>query len=94
LRRVRLGQHRVQRRHDRHGQTRQQLEDVGAGFAPENSELVLQANDVEPAGIQEGRGAHIFFDAVIPDLQGDRSGIIIGLTVVGHRHDRGLQVRP
>ncbi len=94
LRRGRLGQHGVQRRDNRHRQARQQLEDVGAGVAAENSELVLQTDDVEPAGIQEGRGAHIFFDAVIPDLQGDRSGIIIGLTVVGHRHDRGLKIRP
>ena len=28
-----------------------------AGFAAENSEFVLQADDVEPAGVQERRGA-------------------------------------
>ena len=38
----------------------------GAGFAAENSELVLQANDVEPAGIQERRGARIVFDRCHP----------------------------
>ena len=57
LRGRRLGQHGVERRHDRHGEARQQLEDVAAGFAAENSEFVLQANDVEPAGVQEVCGA-------------------------------------
>ena len=93
LGRGRLGQHRVQRRHDRHGEPRQQLEDVGAGFAAENSEFVLQADGVEPAGVQEIRGARVLFDIVVLDLQGDRSGIIIGLTVIGHRHDAGLAGR-
>ncbi len=46
-----LGQHGMERRDDRHGEARQQHEDVGAGFAAENSELVLQTNRVEPAGI-------------------------------------------
>ena len=84
----------MERRHDRHGKARQQLENVGAGFAAKNSEFVLQANDVEPAGVQERCGAHIFFDGVILDLQDDRTGIVIGLIVVGHRHDAGLQVWP
>ena len=90
----RLGQHRVQRRDDRHAEPRKQLEDVSAGFAAEDSEFVLQANDVKAAGVQEGRGADIVFDGVILDLKGDRSGIVIGLTVVVHRDDAGLEVRP
>ena len=67
---------------------------MGAGFAAENSEFVLQTNGVEPARVQESRGAHIVFNGVILDLQGDRTGIIIGLTVVVHRDDAGLRVRP
>ena len=93
LRRRRLGQHGVQRRHHRHGEARQQHEDVGTGLAAENSEFVLQTNDVEPAGVQEVGRAHIVFDIVVLDLQGDRGGIVIGLTVVGHRHNAGLEVR-
>ena len=88
-----LGQHRVQRRHHRHGETRQQFEDVGAGLATENSEFVLQAHGVEPAGVEEIRRARVLVDIVVLDLQGDRRGIIIGLTVIGHRHDASLQVR-
>ena len=43
-----------------------------AGFATENSEFVLQAHDVEPAGIQEIRCTHVVFDVAILDLQSDR----------------------
>ncbi len=89
----RLGQHGMERCHHRHGEARQQHEDVGAGFATENSEFVLQAHGVEPAGIQEVCCMHVFFDIVVLDLKSDRRRIIIGLTVIGHRHDAGLQVR-
>ena len=88
-----LGQHRVQRRHHWHGETRHQFEDVGAPLATENSEFVLQAHGVEPAGVEEIRRARVLVDVVVFDLQGDRRRIIIGLTVIGHRHDAGLQVR-
>lgn len=73
--------------------TRQQFEDVAAGFATENSEFVLQAHGVEPAGIQEVCCTDVFFDLVILDLKSDRLGIIIGLAMIGHRHDAGLESR-
>ena len=93
LRRRRIGQHGMERRHHRHRETRQQHEDVGAGFAAENSEFVLQAHGVEPAGVQEIRRTHVLFDIVVLDLETDRRRIIIGLTVIGHRHDAGLRIR-
>src|SRR5258705_7587951 len=65
---------------------------MSAGFATENSEFVLQTNGVETAGVQEVRGAHVVFDVAVLDLQRDRSGIVIGLTVIGHRHDAGLEI--
>ena len=74
-------------------EARQQLEDMAAGLAAENSEFVLQANDVEPARVQEVRGADIFLDVAVPDLEDDRGGIVIALAVVGHRDDAGLEVR-
>ena len=67
---------------------------MGSGITAENSEFVLQANDVEPAGIEKRSGADIFLDAVVLDLQCDGSGIVIALPVVGHGHDAGLQVWP
>ena len=67
---------------------------MSTGFATENSEFVLQTDDVEPAGVEERRGANIFCDAAILDLQCDRGRIVIGLIVVGHRHDASLQIWP
>jgi hypothetical protein len=71
LSRRRRGQHRVQCRDDRHGQTRQQFQDMRPGFATENSEFVLQTDDVEPAGVEKRCAAHILLDAVVLDLQCD-----------------------
>ncbi len=89
----RLGQHGVERGHHGHGETQQQHEDVGAGVAAENSELVLQAYGIEPASIEKVRSAQIVFEVVVPDLQSDRGGVIVSLTVIGHRHDAGLRFR-
>jgi len=66
---------------------------VGAGFATENSELVLQAYGVEADGIQEVCCTQVFLDIAFLDLKGDRRRLIVGLTMIGHRHDAGLQVR-
>ncbi len=68
LSRRRRGQHRVQGRDDRHGQARQQFQDMGPGFAAENSEFVLQTDDVEPSGVEKRRSADILLDAVVLDL--------------------------
>ena len=67
---------------------------MSAGLAAEDSEFMLQANDVEPAGVQEGRGADIVFNRVILDLQRDGSGIVVGLSVVVHCDNADLQIRP
>ena len=90
----RLGQHRVQRRHHRHGQTRQQVEDVAARLTAEDAEFVLQADDVEPAGVQEVRGAHIVFELSSWICRPTSGGIVVGLTVIGHRHDGGVEIWP
>jgi hypothetical protein len=68
------------------------VEDVGAGIAAENSEFVLQANDLKSTSVQGSCGASIFLTVVVPDLQDDGRRIVIGLIVVGHRHDAGLQI--
>ena len=67
---------------------------MGASLTAKNSELVLQTDNIEPAGIQEGRSADIVFDDVILDLKDDRTGIVIGLTVIVHRDDAGLHAWP
>ena len=50
---ARLGQNRVQGRHDRHVELRQQRQDVTARLAAEYSELVLEADDIELSAIEE-----------------------------------------
>ena len=67
---------------------------MSAGFAAEDSEFMLQANDVKPAGVQEGCGTDIVFNRVILDLQSDGSGIVVGLSVVVHCDYDDLQIRP
>ena len=74
LRRCRLGKNRVKRRDDRHGQPREQRQDVAAGFAAENAEFVLQGNDVELAGIQEVGRAHVVLDSLVVDLKPNDGG--------------------
>ena len=68
---------------------------MGAGYTAENSEFVLQANRVETAGVQEVGGARISVDIIGLDLQRDRLGIIVDLTVIGHRNnacfERGMR---
>ena len=93
LRRRRLGQNGVKRRDDRHGQPREQRHDVAAGLAAENAEFMLQADDVELTGIQEVGRTHIVFELVIVDLKPNDGWIVVGVTMIGHRHDRCLHLR-
>ena len=70
LRRRRLRQHGVQRGDDRHGQPREQRQDVAAGLAAEDAEFVLQRDDVELPGVQEVGGAPVILDPLaVVDLQ-------------------------
>ena len=91
--RCRLGKHRMQRRDDRHGQPRKQRHDVAAGFTAENAEFVLEGNGVEPARVQEVGRAHVIVYPFIPDLMADGGRVVVGVTVVGHRHDASFHVR-
>ena len=49
----------MERDHDRHPQFAQERQDVAAGRAAEDSELVLQADHIDIADIEEVRGAQI-----------------------------------
>ena len=93
LRRGRLGQDGVQRRDDRHGQPRQQRHDVAARFATEDAEFMLETDDFELARIQEIGRPHVVLDFVIVDLKAHDGRIVVGMTVIGHRHDRCFHLR-
>ena len=93
LHRCRLGQNGVKRRDDRHGQAREQRQDVAAGFAAENAEFMLQRDDVELPCIQEVGRTHVVLDLVVVDLKANDGRIVVGVTVIGHRDDRGFHLR-
>ena len=65
-----------------------------AGFTAENSEFMLQADDVEAAGVQERCGMDIVFNGVVLDLQRHRGGVIVGLSVVVHGNNADFKIRP
>lgn len=88
----RLGQDRVQRGDDRHGQPREQRHDVAAGLTAEDAEFMLQ-RDVELAGIEGIGRPDVDFDPVVGDLEANGGRIIVGVAVVGHRHDAGVRRR-
>ena len=93
LRRCRLGQDGVKRRDDRHGQPREQRHDVAARFAAEDAEFVLERDDFELTCIQEVGRTHVVFYFVVVDLKANDGRIVVGLAVIGHRHDGCFQLR-
>ena len=93
LRRVRLRQDGVERRHDRHRQARQEPGKVRPGLAAEDAELVLQRHHVETAVIQEVGSAGIVLKPIVADLKTDGAWIVVAVTIVIHRDDGGFQIR-
>ncbi len=79
-------------RDDWHVQPRKQRHDVIAGLAAEDPEFMLQANDVELPLVEEIGGAHVILQFFIIDLQANDGRIVVGVAVVGHRHDGGVHV--
>ncbi len=77
---------------DRHAQPRQQSQDVAAGLTTKNAELVLQADDVELLRVEKVGGAYIFFQIRIIDLQAHFGRIVVGVAMIGHGDDDGLDV--
>ena len=79
-------------RDDRHGQPRQQGHDVTTRGAAEDAELVLKRDGLEPARIQEHGGPCIIFDLVVFDLKANNRRVIVGMALIGHRHDAGIKI--
>jgi hypothetical protein len=55
--------------HDRHFEAHQQRDDMASGFATENSELVLEADDIEAFRNQSFRRAYIILTVLVGDLK-------------------------
>ena len=93
LLRRRLREHRVKRRDDRHFEAREELDDIAAGLAAENSVFVLKADDVEARSVQEFGGADIVVDRLFADLEADARRIVVGLIEDRSLRRRGLETR-
>ena len=82
----------MQRRDDRHAQPVEQRENVVAGFAAENAELVLERDNVVLAVVQNICRASVVLDRLVADFKPDLCRIIVRPAVVGHRDDAGFNV--
>ncbi len=76
--RLRVGKHRMQRRHDRHVQPRQQRQDVRTGVAAKDAELVLQRYDIEVARIEDVSGVRVVLQLLVIDLDSHDWWILVG----------------
>ena len=92
LNRRRRREHGVKRRDDRHGKAGEQRDDMAAGFAAENSEFMLERNDVESCLIQELGGLDIIIDRLIVDLNMDVRRIVVAAAMIRHGDDTGFQI--
>src|SRR5690242_11130330 len=53
---------------------------------------MLKRNGVKPRLIKDISRSYVIFDNLIPNLETDGRGIVIGAAVIGHRDDIGLKV--
>jgi hypothetical protein len=54
---------------------------------------MLETDGVELRCIQETGRADVIIDTIVVDLKANGGWIIVGVAMVCHRHDAGLQVR-
>ena len=59
---------------------------MAAGRSAENSELVLERNDIHVAGVQEDGRAPVRIQVLLLDLEADDVRILIAPLDVVHRH--------
>ena len=84
----RLAQNRVERGDHRHSQFAQERQDVAAGRPAENPELVLQADDVHVADVEEVRGAQIGRQVLLLNLETNHLRILVAALNVIDRYGR------
>ena len=73
----RLAQNGMQRCDDGHSQFAQERQDVTAGRPAENAELVLQADDVHVADVEEVRGAQIGRQVLLLNLEANHFRVLV-----------------
>jgi hypothetical protein len=90
LRGVGRTQNRVQRRDDRHPERSQQEQQVIAGLAAEDAELMLQADQVHLIDVQVVRASQVGDGVRFGDLETHDRGVRVYLAGIVHRDDKCL----
>ena len=90
LQRIRLGENRMQRRHDRHSELAKKREHVAARLAAEDSVLVLHADDVDRVDVQKIRRAPVRGEIAVGDLEAHTLGVLVMPAGVVHRDDEAV----
>ena len=85
-----LAQNGMQRRDHRHSQFAQERQDVTAGRPAENAELVLQADDVHVADVEEVRGAQIGRQVLLFNLEAHHIRVFVAALDVVDRDGEAL----
>ena len=86
-------QHGMQRGDHGHSQFAQQRQDVTAGRPAENAELVLQADDVHVADVEEVRGAQIGRQVLLLNLETNHFRVLVAARNVVDRYGQALALR-
>src|SRR5262249_42135783 len=87
---VRRSQDGVQGRDYRHPQVPQKAKDVAAGRASEDAELVLQAEDIRVAEVQEVCRPHVRVEVLLIDLESHLWRIVVSIQNVIDRYHEGI----
>ena len=86
----RLAQNGMKRGDNGHSQFAQERQNVTAGRPAENAELVLQADDVHVADVEEVRGAQIGRQVLLLNLEADHFRVLVAARNVVDRHGQAL----
>jgi hypothetical protein len=87
---IRLAKDSMQSCDYRHAKMLQQLQDVISGFAAENSKLMLQADQIDVAGVQVFGGSSVGREVAFADLKSNPAGVRVGGVAVIDRYHRDL----
>src|SRR5579884_3182764 len=78
---------------DGHPQLAQQCQDVSADRSPENTELMLQADNVNVADIQKVGGAQIRRQVLLLNFEANHLRVVVSSGDVVHGHAEALALR-
>ena len=89
----RLSQNRMKRCDNGHSQFAQECQDVPTGGPAKNAELVLQADDVHVADVEEVRGTQIGRQVLLLNLEANHFRVLVATRNIVDRHGQALALR-